>query len=119
MSNLVQQSEQKEVNRIEELIAQAWKAHSKKEEDNAEELFRKAYTLDPKSVEAVYGLAMVLKAQERLKEASNLFQQVIQILDEKPARDPNRASMLKRLAMAHLNRIQTGDWNLEKEIWQR
>ncbi len=106
-------------NRLEELIKEAWLAHSKKNDDEAEQVFRKAITLDPKSVEATFGLAIVLKSQSRFNEALQMFERTLQLINEEAIGNKDRAAMLKRMALGHINLIKTGDWNLEKEIWQR
>ncbi len=106
-------------NRTDILINQGWIEHSSNSNENAEMSFRKAITLDPKSIEAFYGLALVLKAQKRKKEAIQVFEQALSFLEEKILNDPSRRSMLKRIISGHINFMKDGDWNLEKEIWQR
>jgi tetratricopeptide (TPR) repeat protein len=104
----------------EDYYREGWSLHgSKKDEDAAEENFRKAIALNPKSVDAYYGLGLVLKTQDRRQEAIAAFQQVVDLLDANTVEDRNRSQMLHRLSIGHINKLKTGDWDLEKEIWKR
>jgi tetratricopeptide (TPR) repeat protein len=105
---------------FDDYIREGWMLHSsKKDDDAAEENFRQAITLNPKSVDAYYGLGLVLKAQDRRQDAIIAFQQVVDFLDASTVEDRSRSQMLHRLAIGHMNYLKTGDWNLEKEIWKR
>jgi tetratricopeptide (TPR) repeat protein len=104
----------------EEYIREGWALHaSRKDEDGAEEYFRQAATANPNSVDAYYGLGLVLKAQDRRQEALQVFQKVLELLDSNVIDDRVRAGMLRRLTLGHINQIKTGDWGLDKEIWKR
>jgi tetratricopeptide (TPR) repeat protein len=104
----------------EDYYREGWDLHgSKKDEVAAEEDFRQAIALDPNSVEAYYGLGLVLKAQERRQEAILAFQEVVDLLEANPMEDRIRSQMLRRLSIGQMNQMKTGDWNLEKEIWKR
>jgi tetratricopeptide (TPR) repeat protein len=85
----------------------------------AEDDFRKAIELDPEAVDAVYALGMALKAHGRHEESIQVFKQVLSLLNAGAVADRVRADMLRRLAVGHINFITSGDWNLEKEIWQK
>ncbi len=78
-----------------------------------------AISLDPKDREAYYALGMVKKAQEKPDEAVAAFRQVIDLISSETGANRVKADMLRRLALGHINEITQGDWNLEKEIWQR
>ena len=104
----------------EDYYREGWALHgSKKNEDAAEENFRQAIAINPKSVDAYFGLGLVLKAQDRNQEAIQAFQSVVDLLEANTVEDRNRSQMLRRLSMGHMNQMRTGDWNLEKEIWKR
>jgi tetratricopeptide (TPR) repeat protein len=104
----------------EDYYREGWSLHGiKKDEDAAEENFRQAIALNPKSVEAYYGLGLVLKAQDRRQEAIRAFRQVVDLLDADTVEDRIRSQMLRRLSIGHINQMKTGDWDLEKEIWKR
>jgi len=98
---------------------QGWLLHSsRKDEDAAEENFRQAIAFNPKFIDAYFGLGLVLKSQDRRQESIQAFQIVINLLESDPLEDRSRAEMLRRLALAHINQMRSGDWNLEKEIWK-
>jgi tetratricopeptide (TPR) repeat protein len=85
----------------------------------AEHDFSKAVSLDPKAIDAAYGLGMTLKAQHRMDEGVKAFRMAIDIIDSGVLENKVRGNMLRRLALGHVNEMTTGDWNLEKEIWHR
>jgi len=85
--------------------------------DDAEANFRKAISLEPASVEAYYALGLVLKAEDRRQDSIMCFEKVLGLIDADP-KDAGRAHMLQRLVKAHINQLRSGDWDLEKEIWQ-
>jgi tetratricopeptide (TPR) repeat protein len=89
------------------------------EYEKANEDFRQTLDLDPTSVDAVYGLGMSLKALGNKTESVAAFTKVIGLIDREIISDKSRARILRRLALGHINEINTGDWNLEAEIWQR
>ena len=87
--------------------------------EKANEDFRRALDLDPTTVDAVYGLGMSLKSLAKKEEAVAAFTKAIGLIDQGIISDKSRARILRRLALGHINEINTGDWNLEAEIWQR
>jgi tetratricopeptide (TPR) repeat protein len=89
-----------------------------KQYTEAAEDFRKAFELDPGAVDAVYGLGMTLKAMDKKEEAAAAFKNAIALIDKGVIADKPRARILRRLALGHINEINSGDWNLEAEIWQ-
>ena len=104
----------------EDYYRDGWTLHSSKKDENAaEENFRQAIALNPKSVDAYYGLGLVLKAQDRHPEAILAFQKVVDLLEANTVEDRSRTQMLRRLSIGHMNHMKTGDWDLEKEIWKR
>jgi hypothetical protein len=60
---------------------------------------------------------MVRKALGRKAEASEAFSQVLKLISSETCDKSTRKDMLRRLALGHINMINQGDWNLEKEIW--
>lgn len=85
----------------------------------AENDLRQAITLDSKDIEGHYRLGMVYKAVKRSDEAVNEFKTVIELLDEINNLSASKYEMMRRLALAHINELTQGDWNLESEIWKR
>lgn len=85
--------------------------------DDAAVSFEKAIALDPDSYEAYYGLGLVQKAQDRRQDSIQSFEKVLGLLSDESI-DVARSHMLQRLVKAHINQLRSGDWDLEKEIWQ-
>ena len=85
----------------------------------AETDFRNAVSLNPEAVDAIYALGMTLKAQREDDAAIKAFQRAIELLEAGVVEGKSRTEMLRRLALGHINEITQGNWNLEKEIWQK
>lgn len=94
----------------------AFYARSKFTEAEAD--FQQAIQLDPKAVDALYALGMAQKAQKHKEESIRTFEKVINLIDSGVIENIVRAHMLRRLAQGHINELNEGDWNLEKEIWR-
>ena len=103
----------------EDFLRKGWEFHSKKQEDSAEESFRRAIHMSPGLFDAYYGLGLVLKAQGRKQEAIQAFKKVLDLLEDESSSEQTQRQMLRRLTLGHINMINSGDWNLEKEIWKR
>jgi tetratricopeptide (TPR) repeat protein len=101
-----------------EQIREGWVLKASGKLDEAETSFRKAISEMPDSVEAYYGLALTLKLQGRKQESIKSFEKVIELV-ENDFPDVVRGHMLRRLCKGHINQLNIGDWNLEKEIWKR
>ncbi len=79
----------------------------------------KASQLDRNNIDAFYSLGMVLKAENKKDEAIAAFTQVINLIRARPDASQVKFGMIRRLALGHINELNLGDWNLEKEIWKR
>lgn len=101
------------------LFKSAWEAHARSDDGEAEKLFRRALAIEPDSIETIYGLAIVLKAIGRTQEAIVQFEKIVHNIENQQWGDLNRARMLRRLALGHINYLKNQDWNLEKEVWRR
>jgi hypothetical protein len=55
----------------------------------------------------------------QIEKSVAAFTRVLELIRIQPESDKVRNAMLRRLALGHINVITQGDWNLEKEIWQR
>lgn len=109
--------EGKQPSSTDEYIKQAWSLKASGKLDEAESYFRKAIEQKPEMIEANYGLGLTLKAQGRRQDSIQCFEKVIELID-KGIDDQTRGEMLRRLSLAHINQIRSGDWGLEKEIWK-
>jgi tetratricopeptide (TPR) repeat protein len=92
--------------------------YARKQYENAEKDLRTALAMDANPVEVNYCLGMVLKAESKSDEAIQCFEKVLDLLSQSRMKNYDRQAMLRRLAKGHINFIKTGDWDLEKEIWQ-
>ena len=99
-------------------LRQGWLDHGRSNETSAEEEFRKAIQLGPGLIDAYYGLGLVLKAQGRGKEAIQIFEKALDLVQNDTATEKVRMQMLGRLIRGHINLLNSGDWNLEKEVWK-
>ena len=85
----------------------------------AEADFKAALKLDPKTVDSAFALGLTYKMQKRPEEGIQAFQHVVQLIEAGAIDGKSRKEMLRRLAKGHINEMSSGDWNLEKEIWQK
>ena len=83
----------------------------------AAEQFERVLAVSPDSVDARYGLGLSCKALGGKEAAVGAFEKVVEMSQQ--IEDHVRGTMLRRLARGHINEMNSGDWNLEKEIWQR
>jgi tetratricopeptide (TPR) repeat protein len=93
--------------------------YARKQFQAAENDLKKAISLDSKHTDSYYSLGMVLKAVDRKDEAIEVFKQVLDLISTSPEAHTAKTDMLRRLALGHINEMAHGDWDLEKEIWQR
>lgn len=101
------------------LFKDTWATHAHGNDDEAEKLFREVLEVDPVSIEALYGLGIVLKAMGQHRRAIELFEEVVRSNDQRKWEDPVRIRMLRRLSLGQVNYLQNQDWNLEREVWHR
>lgn len=86
-------------------------------EQAIQDLFQ-SIQLDANLVDAHYCLGMTYKASQKNTEAVQSFRQTITLLEMQDALRPESKTMLRRLALGHIHEIETGNWDLEKEIWR-
>lgn len=92
--------------------------YARQQYENAENDLRTALSMNDGLIDAYYSLGMVLKAASKREEAVLAFEKVLTMLNQGRVKNSDQLAMLRRLAKGHINMIKTGDWNLEKEIWQ-
>jgi tetratricopeptide (TPR) repeat protein len=100
-----------------ELTNRGWLYYARKEYGRAEADLRRALESNPDEVETLYPLGLTLKAAGSSKEAVEVFHKVVDLAGTIP--NPVRANMVRRIAIGHINEIETGNWNLEEEIWNK
>ena len=92
--------------------------YARKQYAQAEADLKKAISQDSNHIDSYYSLGMVYKAVDQKQEAVAAFTHVIELIVTNPGADSTKNDMLKKLALGHMNEINQGDWNLEKEIWK-
>jgi tetratricopeptide (TPR) repeat protein len=97
-----------------EFIESGWNHFSKKEFFRSEADFKKALEIQPENADTLYALGMAQQASGNTQEAIRTFEEVIQLLEARKVEDPVRSLMLTRLANGHINRMKTGNWDMQK-----
>lgn len=100
-----------------EFLQRGWAYLGTNELDKAVEDLRKALDLDSNNADAYFVLGLVYKQMNRKDDAIAAFTKVLEMADNAP--NESSKQMLKRLTKGHINQLNLGDWNLEKEIWKR
>jgi tetratricopeptide (TPR) repeat protein len=118
-NELVDPANQPEPHDVAGYIRRGFAFYSRKEYVKAELDFKHALELDSSSIDALYGLGMVLKFQKLIEDSVKAFQKALELIVGGGVTDPTRTAMLRRLVLGHINELSIGDWNLEKEIWHR
>jgi len=93
--------------------------YARQKYDEAVEDFHHSLSLDKAAIDPYYGLGMVYKALSKNEKAKQAFLEVISLISAHADVNSTKYHMLRRLALGHINMIEHGDWNLEKEIWKR
>ena len=93
--------------------------YARKQYEEAERDLRTAISLNDALVDAYYALGLVLKAESRKEEAIQVFEKLLDLIGRGVVKNSQKTAMLRRLTKGHINFLTTGDWNLEKELWQR
>ncbi len=95
-----------------DFTSRGWLYYTQGEYGKSQSDFRRALEMKPDDADILYALGMALAAGGDPVEAEHIFEKTLLALDA--LSDRVRASMLRRLANGHINRIRTGDWNLER-----
>ncbi len=100
-----------------EYASRGWLFYSHQNFEKAVDDFRQVLEKDKNDVDGWYGLGLSLKFAGSTVEAVQAFNKVLGLINT--LKDKQRANVLDRLVKGQINRIQTGDWDLEKEVWKR
>jgi Tfp pilus assembly protein PilF len=93
--------------------------YARKDYSSAINDLNRATAIDGNKIDSFYALGMAYKATQENEKSVSAFRQVLELIKHQADADKVRNAMLRRLALGHINEITQGDWNLEKEIWQR
>jgi tetratricopeptide (TPR) repeat protein len=99
------------------LLRQGWAHYGAGEYEPAVAQFEQARHLAPDDPEPAFGLGLSHKLAGRKAQAIAAFREAAAHAEH--LTDRTRATMLRRLALGHVNRLERGQWDLEKEVWGR
>ncbi len=116
---ILEPMEIKDPSDYESFMQRGWAFHARGEHEKAESDFRRALSYSPESVDAAYAMGLVLKSQGNTAEATEMFNKTMEMIKQGKIEDHSKSEMMRRLTLAHINELTTGDWNLEDEIWQQ
>lgn len=85
--------------------------------DRAENAFQEARRLLPDDSEPAFGLGLTYKKEGKSAEAVEAFRAAAERTSS--LTDRARAAILRRLALGHINYLERGEWDLEREVWGR
>jgi Tfp pilus assembly protein PilF len=115
----IEPGEIKEPNDHDSFMQRGWSYHARGEEDKAESDFRRAVSFSPESVDANYAMGLIMKSQGKTQEAVELFEKTMELILQGKIEAHSKSEMMRRLTLAHINELTTGDWNLEGQIWHQ
>jgi cytochrome c-type biogenesis protein CcmH/NrfG len=85
--------------------------------DRAEGAFQEARRLLPDDPEPYFALGLTFKKVGKAAEAVSAFRDASQRTSH--LKDKARAAILRRLSLGHINFLERGEWDLEREVWGR
>lgn len=91
-----------------------WGYYGARQYEEAIKAFREATRLDANCIDAHYGLALALKESGAPHDAIPEFETVIKLAPSLEAR--TRGQMLSRLATGHINQINRGEWDIQRDM---
>ena len=100
-------------------MQRGWVYHARGEQEKAESDFRRAISYSPESVDASYAMGLIMKSQGKTQESVELFENAMELIKQGKIEEHSKSEMMRRLTLAHINELTTGDWNLEDQIWHQ
>jgi len=118
-TSTIEPGEIKEPNDHDSFMQRGWAFHAHGEQEKAESDFRRAIAYSPESVDANYAMGLVMKSQGKTEDAVELFEKTMELILQGKIDKHSKSEMMRRLTLAHINELTTGDWNLEDQIWSQ
>jgi tetratricopeptide (TPR) repeat protein len=109
----------REPNDYDSFMQRGWANHAHGDQEKAESDFRRAVSYSPESVDANYALGLIMKSEGNTQDAIEQFEKTMDLILQGKIKEHSKSEMMRRLTLAHINELKTGDWNLEKEIWHQ
>ena len=53
------------------------------------------------------------------EHAIEQFEKTMDLIMQGKIKEHSKSEMMRRLTLAHINELKTGDWNLEDQIWHQ
>jgi tetratricopeptide (TPR) repeat protein len=100
-----------------EFLARGWLFYARQKFDLAIADFKNAVEKDPKDPDTWYALGLALKGAGSVQQALDTFSKMDPLIAD--MQDHQRATIISRLVHGQINQIKTGNWNLEKEVWEK
>ena len=100
---------------VAELLRVAWERYGEGRYEDAVEPLEAARRLAPGDAEPVFALGLNLKKLGRKVPAADAFRQAASLAES--LSDRTRGTMLRRLCLGHVNHLERGQWDLEREVW--
>ena len=111
--------EMSEPNDYDSFMQRGWAYHAHGEQEKAESDFRRAVSYSPESVDANYALGLIMKSEGNVQDAIEQFEKTMELILQGKIENHSKSEMMRRLTLAHINELKTGDWNLEDQIWHQ
>lgn len=100
-----------------EYLERGWLYYTHQNLEKAISDFQTALEKEPNNIEVLYALGLALKASGATQQALKIFIRIDEVINY--VDDRQRRTMISRLTHGQINQIRTGDWNLEKEVWEK
>jgi len=109
----------KEPNDHDSFLQRGWVYHARGEQEKAESDFRRAISYSPESVDANFAMGLIMKSQGKTQDSVESFEKTMELIKQGKIEEHSKSEMMRRITLAHINELTTGDWNLEDQIWQQ
>jgi tetratricopeptide (TPR) repeat protein len=94
-----------------------WAHYSAGRLDRALAALQEARRLLPDDPEPYFALGLTLKKSGKAAEAVGAFRDASERTGH--LKDKARSAILRRLSLGHINFLERGEWDLEREVWGR
>jgi tetratricopeptide (TPR) repeat protein len=93
-------------------LLKIWSLYSSEQFQEAERELTVALEQNSDDFELLYAYALVAKKSSTIEKAIEAFRQIVDRTDS--IDDETRRAMLRRIAAAHINHLESGQWNADE-----